>query len=72
MIAYTFQFFENKKYIMPLCIVVSLWMSLGTSFLAFIAGFQGINHDMYEAAAIDGIKAAEAVISRFAPPKRTV
>ena len=41
---------------MPLCIVVSLWMSLGTSFLAFIAGFQGINHDMYEAAAIDGIK----------------
>ena len=48
--------FSNTKYIMPLCIVVSLWMSLGTSFLAFIAGFQGINHDMYEAAAIDGIK----------------
>ena len=48
--------FTNTKYIMPLCIVVSLWMSLGTSFLAFIAGFQGINHDMYEAAAIDGIK----------------
>ena len=48
--------FTNTKYILPLCIVVSLWMSLGTSFLAFIAGFQGINHDMYEAAAIDGIK----------------
>ena len=32
--------FTNTKYIMPLCIVVSLWMSLGTSFLAFIAGFQ--------------------------------
>ena len=37
------QFFEDKKYVMPLCIVVALWTSLGTSFLSFIAGLQGID-----------------------------
>ena len=50
------QFFENKKYIMPLCIVVALWTSLGTAFLSFIAGFQTIDRSLYEAAAVDGIK----------------
>ena len=37
------KFFQNTKYIMPLCIIVALWTSLGTSFLSFIAGLQGIN-----------------------------
>ena len=40
---------------MTVVIIVSLWMSLGTSFLAFIAGFQGVDKTYYEAAAIDGI-----------------
>ncbi len=48
--------FKDVTYIMPLCIMVSLWTSLGTSFLSFIAGLQGINRSMYEAAAMDGIK----------------
>ena len=48
--------FEDAAYVMPLCIVVALWTSLGTSFLAFIAGFQTIDRSMYEAAAVDGIK----------------
>ncbi|MBQ2384666.1 MAG: sugar ABC transporter permease, partial [Clostridia bacterium] len=34
-------FFEDADYVMPLCIVVALWTSLGTSFLSFIAGLQG-------------------------------
>lgn len=50
------QFFNNADYVMPLCIVVSLWTSLGTSFLSFIAGLQGIDRSLYEAAAVDGIK----------------
>ena len=50
------QFFEDKKYVMPLCIVVALWTSLGTSFLSFIAGLQGIDRSMYEAGAVDGIR----------------
>ena len=49
-------FFQNAKWVMPLCIAVALWTSLGTSFLAFIAGLQGINKSLFEAGAIDGIK----------------
>ena len=48
--------FEDADYVMGLCIVVALWTSLGTAFLAFIAGFQTIDRSMYEAAAVDGIK----------------
>ena len=48
--------FENADYVMPLCIIVALWTSLGTAFLSFIAGFQTIDRSMYEAAAVDGIK----------------
>ena len=49
-------FFEDADYVMPLCIVVALWTSLGTSFLAFIAGLQGIDKAQFEAGAVDGIK----------------
>ena len=48
--------FDNASYVMPLCIIVALWTSLGTSFLTFIAGFQTVDRSMYEAAAVDGIK----------------
>ena len=48
--------FQDADYVMPLCIVVALWTSLGTAFLSFIAGFQTIDRSMYEAAAVDGIK----------------
>lgn len=49
------QWLTDTKYIMGCIIVVQLWMSLGTSFLSFIAGFQGVDHGQYEAAAIDGV-----------------
>ena len=49
-------FFEDADYVMPLCIVVALWTSLGTSFLAFIAGLQGIDKAQFEAGAVDGIR----------------
>ena len=48
--------FQNEDYVMILCIVVALWTSLGTSFLSFIAGLQGINVSLFEAAAVDGLK----------------
>lgn len=48
--------FKDDDYVMPLCIVVALWTSLGTSFLAFIAGLQGIDRAQYEAGAVDGVK----------------
>ena len=48
--------FKDAKYVMGLCIVVSLWTSLGTAFLSFIAGLQTIDRSLFEAAAVDGIK----------------
>ena len=47
---------QNSKYIIWILIIVQLWMSLGVSFLSFIAGLQGVNREYYEAGAIDGIK----------------
>ena len=48
--------FQDEDYIMPLCCVVALWTSLGTAFLAFIAGLQTIDKSLFEAAAVDGIR----------------
>ena len=48
--------FHDEKYAMTLCIVVALWMSLGTAFLSFIAGLQTMDKSLFEAASVDGIK----------------
>ena len=48
--------FQDANWVMPLCIVVALWTSLGTSFLSFIAGLQGVDRSLYEAGAVDGVK----------------
>lgn len=50
------QWLTDPKYMMGVVIIVVLWMSLGTSFLAFIAGLQGIDSNLYEAGAVDGIR----------------
>ena len=48
--------FQSKEYIMPILIVVQLWMSIGVSFLAFIAGLQNVDKSLYEAGQMDGVK----------------
>lgn len=50
------QWLSNEEYILPIIIVVQLWLSLGTSFLAFIAGLQTLDRSLIEAGAIDGIR----------------
>ena len=47
--------FKNPTYTVPLIIIVALWGSLGTGFLSFVAGLQGVNRSLYEAGSIDGI-----------------
>lgn len=37
-------------------IVVQLWMSMGPGFLAFLAGLQQIDHSLYEAGKVDGVR----------------
>lgn len=50
------QWLTDTDYMMPAAIVIAIWMSLGTSFLAFVAGFRTVDEKLYEAAAIDGIR----------------
>ncbi|GHV66659.1 ABC transporter permease [Spirochaetia bacterium] len=45
----------DPGYMMPVMLVVILWMSLGTGFLAFIAGLSTIDISLYEAGLMDGI-----------------
>ena len=45
----------NPDYMMGTVIVVQLWLSLGTAFLSFMAGFKTVDPVLYEAAAIDGV-----------------
>ena len=46
----------NPKTILGVVILVSVWMSMGTGFLVFLAGLQSVPSSLYEAANIDGIK----------------
>ena len=45
----------DPKYMMPVMLIVIMWMSLGTGFLAFIAGLSTIDISLYEAGLVDGI-----------------
>ena len=46
---------QNTDTMMICVIIVSLWLSLGTSFLSFLAGFKTVDTTLYEAGAIDGV-----------------
>ena len=48
--------FQNTQYNFTVITIVQLWMSLGVSFLANIAGLQNVSAELYEAGAIDGIR----------------
>ncbi len=50
------QWLSDTNYMLAVIIIVQLWMSLGVSFLSFIAGFQSVDKSLYEAGAIDGVK----------------
>ncbi len=46
---------SNPNYMFTIVIIVMLWSSFSTSFLTFIAGLQGMDTTLYEAAAVDGV-----------------
>lgn len=50
------QWFRNEDYVFVIVVIIQLWLSMGVSFLANIAGLQNIDDELYEAGAIDGIK----------------
>ena len=46
----------DPAYNMYVVMGIQLWLSLGTGFLSFIAGFQTVDRSIYEAGAVDGIR----------------
>ncbi len=50
------QWLTDPKYMLTVIMIVVLWMSLGTGFLAFVAGLQSIDRSQYEAGIVDGIR----------------
>ena len=50
------QWFRDPTYTFTIVMIVQLWMSMGISFLANIAGLNNVDEAMYEAGAIDGIR----------------
>ncbi len=47
---------QNPDTILPCCIFIQIWMSMGTGFLVFMAGLQNQDRELIEAASLDGIK----------------
>jgi multiple sugar transport system permease protein len=56
MILEPIQWLQDPRFVLAILILVQLWLSLGTSFLAFIAGLQNVDRTLYEAGAIDGVR----------------
>ena len=50
------QFLSDTEYMMTAVIIVTMWTSMGTQFLSFVAGLQGVDVSLYEAGAIDGVR----------------
>ncbi len=46
----------SASFLLPIMIIVALWSSMGVGFLAMLAGILNADEDLYEAAAIDGVK----------------
>jgi multiple sugar transport system permease protein len=46
---------KEQSTILPVIMIISLWMSLGTSFLVFLAGLQDVPRELYDAGAVDGV-----------------
>lgn len=49
-------FLQDTKYMMTVVIIVTMWMSMGTQFLSFVAGLQGLDNSLFESGCIDGIR----------------
>ena len=49
------QFLTNTDYMIWICIIIQVWMSLGAGFLSNVAGFRSLDRSQYEAGYVDGI-----------------
>ena len=47
---------QSEKFLLPIMIIVALWSSMGIGFLSILSGILNVNHELYEAAYLDGMK----------------
>jgi multiple sugar transport system permease protein len=57
----------NANYAMTAVIIVVVWKTIGYNIVIFIAGMQGINKQLYEAASIDGANRWDTMINVTIP-----
>ena len=50
------QWTQDVSTVLPVVILISIWMSMGTGFLTFLAGLQNLPQEINEAGMIDGIR----------------
>ena len=50
------QWLLDPRYNLKIIMMIQLWLSMGAGFLAFIAGLQSIDRNLYQAAAVDGVR----------------
>lgn len=50
------QWLTDSTFSFYVMIIVIVWLGMGTGFLAFVAGFRSLDHSLFEAAAIDGVR----------------
>ena len=50
------QWLSDVDTMLPIVILVSLWMSMSTGFLTFLAALQNMDSELYEAGKVDGIR----------------
>jgi ABC-type sugar transport system permease subunit len=62
----------NPSTVLPAMMVVSLWQALGLFVLIYLAGLQGIDPTLYEAAEIDGADGRQRFFNITVPMLRTV
>ena len=56
LIHYPIQWTTDTNILFGVVIFIGIWMGTGTAFLTFLAGFQALSPDIYEAGMIDGIR----------------
>ena len=47
---------KDASYLKWVIVLISVWMSMGTGFLVFLAGLQNIDPSLYDAAKVDGMR----------------
>lgn len=47
---------NSPDYLMPIVIIIALWSNMGLGFLTMLAGLLNVDQELYEAAAIDGVR----------------